>query len=104
MKPTLIALALGSLAVVAIWFYAVITPAVSSNVVVPSAIAGSCVDRYDYLLTRAKAALIRGDRIASAEMLAQAEKIIPGCPALQNGDPQQTALLDLSNRDGAPRD
>ena len=86
-----------SLAGLAICFSGNLTPRESSKVVLPPAIVGSCVDRYDYLLIEAKAALMKDDRGASVELLKEAQNIIPRCPALQDGVPQQTALLDPSN-------
>jgi hypothetical protein len=98
MKPTLILLALVSLASSAICLPRIATKRGSSNVVIQPATIRSCVDRYNDLLEGAKAALIKGDRVASVELLQQAENVIPGCPALQDGTMSQTALLALNTR------
>ncbi len=58
--------------------------------------AESCVDRYNSLVKNAKAALIAGDRAATIHLLAQAERIIPVCPALRDAGSQPSALLSLN--------
>lgn len=93
MKAMLIAFAFGSLAAVAIWLSGIFAARPCSHLLIPPASFGTCVDRYDYLLAGAKAALIRGDRASTVQLLEQAEKIIPACPALQDGVPAETALL-----------
>src|SRR5215470_17233471 len=46
--------------------------------------ASSCVDRYNSLLRSAKAALIAGDRAATADLLERAKGIVPMCPGLND--------------------
>jgi hypothetical protein len=95
MKSTLITLAFVSLAAFAIAFPRIVPARASSNRGIEPVRTGSCVDRYNSLLKSAKAALTAGDRAGAVDQLEQAESVIPGCPALQDGSARQGALLSL---------
>jgi hypothetical protein len=92
MKPTLIALALISLAGIAMTFPHLMPARAYSNSVEPVRM-GTCVDHYNSLLKNAKTALTTGDRAGAADLLEQAKNMLPSCPALQNGASPQTLRL-----------
>jgi hypothetical protein len=102
MKPTLIILAFVSLAALAMNFTRNVPARASTNLGTEPVSEGSCVDRYNSLLKKAKTALIVGDRAATVHLLEQAKQMLPTCPALQEGTTPETVLLSLSTRDGMP--
>ena len=95
MKATLVVLALASVAGLAIFSPRLLTGRAASSPGIQPATAASCVDNYNSLLKGAKAALVKGDRATSVDLLDQAERIIPGCPALQNGASPKAILLSV---------
>jgi hypothetical protein len=95
MKSTSITLAFISLAAFVIAFPRIVPARASSNRGVEPVQAVTCIDRYNSLLKNAKTALIAGDRAGAVGLLEQAEGVIPGCPALQDGSARQAALLSL---------
>jgi len=56
---------------------------------------GSCADRYNGLLMKAKAALAAGDRAATVNLLKRARELIRSCPALQEGNSPGSLLLSF---------
>jgi hypothetical protein len=101
MKLTLVVLSFISLAGLAIFVARILPARASSNPRSEPVAAESCMDRYNYLVKSAKAALIAGDRAATVNLLSQAERIIPSCPALQDGASPQAAMLSLNRRHDA---
>jgi hypothetical protein len=55
------------------------------------------VDRYNSLLRSAKQPLIAGNRAASADLLEQAERIIPVCPPIQDGGSPHAPLFTMDS-------
>lgn len=107
MKPTLIVLALISLAGLGTALLRIMPARASSN---PGAVenlgaepvsAESCVDRYNSLLKSAKAALAARDRNKTVDLLQQAKSLIPACPALQDGQLSVATILSLNTCDSA---
>jgi len=94
MKPILAAAALILLAGLLFSFGRILARA-SSNAGTQPVAAGSCVDRYNFLVKSAKTALIAGDRAATVKLLTEAQGIIPTCSALQDGASPPSALLSL---------
>jgi hypothetical protein len=88
-------LAFVSLAAFAIALPRIVPARGSSNTGVEPVQAGTCIDRYNSLLKNAKTALIAGDRAGAVNLLEQAESVIPGCPALQDGSARQASPLSL---------
>jgi hypothetical protein len=99
MKPMLIVLSIVALTASAICFPWIFAARASSNLVLQAVNMKSCVNRYNYLLNGAKAALIKGDRVTSVQLLEQAENLIAGCPALQDGSSRPITLLALNTGD-----
>jgi hypothetical protein len=95
MKTTLVVLALVSVIGLAIFSPRILTARVASNPGIQPATVTSCVDRYNFLLKDAKRALVKGDRAGSVDLLEQAERIIPTCPALQDGASPKAISLSL---------
>ena len=102
MKSALMALALVSVTAVGVWSSGIFTPRYLKQIAKPPIDVSSCEDHYDSLLAGAKAALIRGDRKTSAELLDRAANIIPGCPALQDGPLPLMAVFHLDGGAGIP--
>jgi hypothetical protein len=95
MKPILAAAALILLAGLLFSFGRILPARASSNAGTQPVAAGSCVDRYNFLVKSAKTALIAGDRAATVKLLTEAQGIIPTCSALQDGASPPSALLSL---------
>jgi len=100
MKLILAALALVSLAGLAIGFAPRTVPArASSNLGAEPVSAGSCTDRYNSLLKNAKRALTAGDRASTVQLLQRAKRLISVCPALQDDGSRETPVLSLNGSD-----
>jgi hypothetical protein len=95
MKPTLVLLALASLVALATSLPRTLPARAPSNQKPEPVATGSCVDRYNSLLKSAKAALIAGNRAATADLLQEAQRIIPICPDIRDGGSPQAFLLSL---------
>lgn len=85
------------LPIVALTSFAILTfiaPLASPAQAAAKTVAGtSCVDRYNSLLKGAKAALIAGDRGRAVNLLEEAKRVLPVCPALREGSsPHQTMV------------
>jgi hypothetical protein len=95
MKATLVVLALVSVAGLAIFSPRILTARTASNPGIQPATVSSCVDRYNSLLKDAKGALVKGDRATTVDLLEQAERLIPDCPALRDAASPNAILLSL---------
>jgi hypothetical protein len=101
MKLALVLLALISLVALAMSVPRILPARASSNPKPEPVAASSCVDRYNALLKTAKATLIAGDRSATVDLLEEAKRLVPVCPALQDVGSSQAALLAMNACDSA---
>jgi len=95
MKPILAVLAFISLAGLALALPRTVPARASSNSAVEPVPAQTCVDRYNALLKEAKGALSAGDRNTTVDLLQQAKRLIPACPALRDGQLSVASTLSL---------
>lgn len=94
MKQTAPALALFSLLILIFGFGSISRAA--SGTGSESVSGASCIDHYNSLLQRAKAALSAGNRSEAVVFLEEARRLLPVCPALQNGAFPQRTMLSLN--------
>src|SRR5215470_6661564 len=100
MKSASVLLALGSLIALAISLPRILPARASLNPDPKPVAASACVDRYNSLLRSAKAALIAGNRAATADLLGEAQRVIPMCPALHDGRSPRAPLFAMNTCDG----